>query len=82
MTADEAFGVNDKGRVEDDLALFADQFGLSMMDHRGREQAAAGMAMDVVVAREERGAEGAGVGQGTEAVGKLRAIFQGAEVAF
>ena len=82
MAADEALGVSRVGGVEYELAFFADECGLSMMDHRGRGQAAAGMAMDVVVAREERGAEGAGVGQGTEAIRKLRAIFQGVEVAF
>ena len=82
LAVDEAFGVSRVSRVEYQLTLVADEFGLAVMHHGWRQQADAGVTVIVVVPGKECRAEGAAVGQGTEAIGKLRAILHGAEVAF
>ena len=53
-----------------------------MMDHVGAQQTESGMAMLVVVPGEELLTEGATVLNGTEAVGELRSVLHGAELAF
>ena len=52
------------------------------MDHGGSHHADSGVAMVVVVPREESLAEGAAVLNTAEAIGKLGAVFHGAELAF
>jgi hypothetical protein len=74
--------VSQVGGVENRLPLFPDAGRLAVMDHGGRHHADPGVAMLVVVPREESLAEGAAVLNAAEAIGKLGALLQGAELAF
>jgi hypothetical protein len=80
--ADEAFGVDAIGGIENGLALFEDARGLVVVDHGRGEQAQPGVAVFFVVLAEKSLRESAGVLQASEAVRELRAVLQGAELAF
>jgi len=59
-----------------------DGAGLAEMHLVGRHQADAGMVMSAVVPIEEIAAERLGILDAAEALGKLRLVFHGFEVAF
>ena len=59
-----------------------DGLGLAEMNHGRGQQADAGVAMLLVVPVEELLAKGATVLDAAEAIGELRAVLQGAELAF
>ena len=79
---DEAFRGSAIGAAEGVQAGGVDSVGLAEMDLVGRHQADAGMVMLAVVPIEEIAAERLGILDAAEALGKLRLIFYGFEVAF
>ena len=79
---DEALRVGAEGAIEGFLAGRMDRIGLAVMDLIGRHQADAGMMMVLVVPIEKAAAERLGVLDAAEALGELRLVFQGLEVAF
>ena len=68
--------------IENPLALFEDECGLVVVDHRRRQQAQAGMAMFFVVPTKEPLREGPAVLDAPEAIRELRSILHGAELTF
>ena len=68
------------GGVEGDGPLGADLAGGAVVDRRRGVQPDAGVAVDVVVVIEERGAERAGVFDRAEPAGERRAVLEGLEV--
>ena len=76
----ESGRVGGVGGVEGDGALGADLGGGAVVDRRRGVQPDAGVAVDVVVVIEERGAERAGVFDRAEPAGERRAVLEGLEV--
>jgi hypothetical protein len=70
------------GSVEDELTILLDRRGQAVVDHGWRHHSDSGMSMLVVIPGKERVAEGAAILNRAEAIGKVGAIFQGAELAF
>ena len=82
MPANEALGMLLVGGAEDCLPLLVCLVSEAKVQGSRGEQADAGMAMFVVVPREEPLAEGTGVLDRPETVRKLGAVLHGAELAF
>jgi len=82
VRSDEAFGIPLESLTENNLALGDDFIGAAIMEHFGCEQADAGVMVLDVVPGEEDLAEGAGVLDGSETIGKLGPVLQGFELAF
>src|SRR5471032_194133 len=80
--SDEALRVGAEGTIESFLACRVDRVDLAVMDLIGRHQAEAGMMVILIVPAEKAPAECLGVLDAAEALGELRLIFQGFEVAF
>lgn len=80
--ADEAFRVCLVGAGEDLLSGGVDGVCLAVMDLIGCHQANAGMMVVLIVPGEEVAAEGFGVLDTAEALGKLRLILECLEVGF
>ena len=70
------------GSIQYGLAVGQDRFSLARVDHGWGEQAETGVAVLLVVPREELLAESAAVLDTAEAVGEIGAILQGSELAF
>ena len=67
--------------VQDHLAMGQDVSGLAVVDRGRRHQAKTRVVVLMVVPLEKGLAETTSIFDGTEAVGKARAVFQGAELA-
>src|ERR1022692_3017102 len=80
--AHEAFGVDAIGGIENGLTLFEDERGLVVVNHGRGEQAQPGVAVFLVVPAEKSLRKSATVLNAPEAVWELRAVLQGAKLAF
>ena len=79
---DKAFGMRRVGDIESSLPVFTNSCGHAVMDYGGSHHADSGVAMVVVVPGEKGLTESATVLNAAEGIGKLWAIFHGAELAF
>jgi hypothetical protein len=69
-------------RIEHGLTVGQDYRAFAEVDHGWGQQANVGLAMLLVVPLEELLAKGAAVLDAAEAIGELRAVLQGTELAF
>ncbi len=79
---DEALGVGVEGLIKGCLTGGVDGVGLSVVDLIGCHETDAGVMVVAVVPVEEGSAERLGVLYTAEALGELRLVFKGLEVAF
>jgi hypothetical protein len=80
--SDEALRVGAEGAIEGLLARRVDRIDLAVMDLAKRHQAEAGMMVILIVPVEKASTECLGILDAAEALGELRLIFEGLEVAF
>ena len=74
--------MGEESGVESQLPAFTHRNGESVVDHRGRHHADSGVSVLVVVPGKEGLAERACILDTAETIGKLGAVFHGAEMAF
>lgn len=79
---DESLRMNSEGGIEHDLALFGDPWSVSVVDHVGRQQAKAGMAMLIIVPGEKGLAERPAVLNRSETIWKVWPVLKSAKLAF
>lgn len=80
--SDEALGIFSEGGVQNDLAGGMDGVGLAIMDLVRGHETDANVVVILIVPGEEAPAERLGVLDASEALGEIRLIFQGLEMAF